>query len=207
MPTAKKNCDQSGSVSFCSKARNFASLVCRAFTCLRNSLIFTPSLGISAFRSFSFKKATIRRQREHFARLRNLPRVQRCNYLVVASNTLDTEHKHRASFFHRGQQAYIESLNVEDLPRGHARYVTASITINNVRLRIALPCHEIVYRIVGHRWPDDGSLCLAVTPHGSSNTETTSLRSLGSIIRPTSSRTTHSEKNDFQNRNYQYAER
>jgi hypothetical protein len=76
--------------------------------------------------------------------------LMRGNNLVVASNTLDAKQGHRASFFHRGQQAYIGSLNAEDLPRGHGGYVTASVTINHVRLRIALPCHEIVYRIVGH---------------------------------------------------------
>ena len=69
---------------------------------------------------------------------------------MVASNTLDAKEEHRASFFHRGQQAYIGSLNAENLPRGHGSYVTASVTINHVRLRIALPCHEVVYRIVGH---------------------------------------------------------
>ena len=35
--------NQSGSVSLCSKARNFASLVCRAFTCLRNSLMIADT--------------------------------------------------------------------------------------------------------------------------------------------------------------------
>ena len=85
--------------------------------------------------------------------------------------------------------------------------MTASVTINHVSLRIALPYYEIVYRIVGHRWPDDGSLCLAVTPHGSSNTETTSLRSLGSMIPANKLAHHHSEKNDSQNRNYRYAER
>ena len=42
-PKGKKELDQSGSVSFCNKARNFASLVCRAFTCLRNSLMIADA--------------------------------------------------------------------------------------------------------------------------------------------------------------------
>ena len=69
---------------------------------------------------------------------------------MIASNTLDAKQGHRALFFHRDQQTHIGSLNAEDLPRGHGGYVTASVTINHVRLRIALPCHEVVYRIVGH---------------------------------------------------------
>jgi hypothetical protein len=50
----------------------------------------------------------------------------RCNNLVVASNTFDAKQGHRASLFHRGQHAYIGSLNAEGLPRGHGSYVTAS---------------------------------------------------------------------------------
>jgi hypothetical protein len=73
-----------------------------------------------------------------------------CNDFVIASNTAQSEHEHRTSFFHRGQQAYIGLLNADDLALGHGGYVTASVTINHVSLRIALPCHEIVYRIVGH---------------------------------------------------------
>ena len=52
--------------------------------------------------------------------------------------------------FSSWSQAYIGSLNTEDLPRGHGGYVTASVTINHVSLRIDLPYYEIVYRIVGH---------------------------------------------------------
>jgi hypothetical protein len=52
-----------------------------------------------------------------------------CNQFVVASNTLDAKQGHGASFFHRGQQAYIGSLNDKDLPRGHGDYVTAFGTI------------------------------------------------------------------------------
>ena len=73
-----------------------------------------------------------------------------CNDFVIASNTPYAKQGHRASFFHRGQQAYIGLLNADDLALGHGGYVTASVTINHVSLRIALPCHEIVYRIVGH---------------------------------------------------------
>src|SRR6476660_6305463 len=31
--------------------------------------------------------------------------LMRCNYLMVAPNTLDSEHEHRASFLHRGPPA------------------------------------------------------------------------------------------------------
>jgi hypothetical protein len=72
------------------------------------------------------------------------------NDFVIAPNTPHSKHEHRRSFLHRGQQAYIRSLNADDLPRGHGGNVTASVAINHVSLSFAHPCDEVVYCIVGH---------------------------------------------------------
>src|ERR1700758_1841099 len=74
----------------------------------------------------------------------------RCNYLVVASNTLDSEHEHRASFLHSALSLSSRPQSPSRLAPGHAGCVTVFVTINHVSLRIDLPRHEIVYRIVGH---------------------------------------------------------
>ena len=44
----------------------------------------------------------------------------------------------------------MQTPTASRLARDRAGCVTASETINHISLRITLPCHEIVYRIVDH---------------------------------------------------------
>jgi hypothetical protein len=112
--------------------------------------------------------------------------LEGCNNFVVASNTLDAKQGHAASFFHRGQQAYIGLLNDEDLACRHGNYVTAFGTINHVSLNRVSHRKSMRPRVTG---------CIAVTPPGSFDRETSNSPSLGSTI-PANKLAHHSQRKE-----------